>query len=60
LQRKAGTYFPLSGMAEICTEPGDAGASGDLTRPQELLESLEAEFGWVPSAPEDEVARGGN
>jgi len=58
LQRKAEAYFPLWGMAEICTEPEDVGASGDLTRPPELLESLEAEFGWVPSAPEDDVARG--
>jgi two-component system, sensor histidine kinase and response regulator len=45
-------------MSGVCAEIEASGASGDLARTPELLESLAVEFGRVRPALEAEMARG--
>lgn len=44
-------------MAALCAQLQEIGASGDLSRAPKLLEQLEAEFGRVRPALEEEIAR---
>jgi HPt (histidine-containing phosphotransfer) domain-containing protein len=44
-------------MTKLCAELEDAGASGDLSHAQQMLQQLEAEFTRVRPALEAEVAR---
>jgi CheY-like chemotaxis protein/nitrogen-specific signal transduction histidine kinase len=49
-------YMGAVRMVEICAELQDLGASGELSRAQEVLDALEAEFGRVHPALEAAIA----